>query len=114
MNKVLLNYYMVAPNIRKELIEKVLFNNSIGNHDKIIEYSDPLFLIIFGNFKNILEIKNKQIILLDSFKKNNDDIKKLIDNKNEPKINEIMLYRFEIFCDNYFNKILKEEIKKKM
>ena len=109
-NKIILNHYKANPNIRQKLMEDILFNKSFGNHDKLIQYSDPLFLFIFSNFKSILDTKNNaKIKLLDYFKKNNDEIKKLIDNKNDQNINEIILYRLEIFCDNYFNKILNDE-----
>ena len=70
-----------------------------------MEYSYPLIQLIFNcsSLEPQFEQKSK---FLEHFE---DDyqIKKLINDKNEPKINENLLYRFEIVIDKYFQKIVK-------
>ena len=110
MNKILLNYYKCNPmeKERKELIEKVLLNSTIGNYAKLIKYSYPLIQTIF-NINKELEpkyITDTQLLIYFNRK---DEIKEFIDNKDEQELNEILLYRFEIICDNYFNKILNDK-----
>ena len=107
MNKMLLNYFKGDSNKEKgrELIEKVLFNKKVGIHNILIKYSYPILQIIFGN----IEPKYKDNIKLLAYFNEEDEIKKYINIQNELELNEILLYRFEIICDNYFNKILNDE-----
>ena len=105
MNKILLNYYKIEYNKREALIKDLLLNENIIYRNELLNNSYPIIQLIF-NFSSLEpEIKQKAKFL-EHFEDNN-QIKKLINNKNDPKMNEILLYRFEIVIDKYFQKILE-------
>ena len=105
MNKIIFNYYKIENNKRKRLIEDLLLKEKLGYRNEFLEYSYPLIQLIFNcsSLEPQFEQKSK---FLEHFE---DDyqIKNLINDKNEPKINENLLYRFEIVIDKYFQKIVK-------
>ena len=109
MNKILFNYYISEYNKRESLIKDLLLNEKldIHNHNKLLEYSYPVIELIF-NFSSLEpQLTEKKSRFIEYFEHEN-AIKKLINDKNNPKINEILLYRFEIVIDKYFQKLLKK------
>ena len=112
-NKIIFNYVKMAKGIEKEkIIDEVLLKYNFPYHNKILEYSYPLIKEILGIKKNFL-IDKKKSKLLDYFEKDiNNTI--LLDSKNIPEIKNILLYRFEIVFEKYFNNILLSEKKKDM
>ena len=108
MNIILLNYYKSksSKDLKKKGIEFLLKNNI--NHDKLIEYSYPLMQQIF-KFSTLEPLKDGNKLKFEEHFKEDDIITKFINDKNDQKLNELFLYRFEIICDNYFKKILKNE-----
>ena len=104
MNKILLNLYKSLSNneIRKSMIKDFLLEKKIAFNDKLIEYSYPLIKLIF-NFPS-LEPSQIEKKFSQNFNNNEEFIKKIINDSNNPILNEIILYRFEIICDNYFKR----------
>ena len=107
MNKILLNYYKSdhSNEIRENIIKKFLLEETVPFNNKLLEYSFPLIQLLFSFSsleppQNVTQ-KNK---FKDNFNNNNDSIKNFFSIKNNSKLNEIFLYRFEIICDNYFFK----------
>ena len=109
MNKILFNYYISEYNKRESLIKDLLLNEKldINNHNELLEYSYPVIELIFKFSSLEPQLTEQKSRFIEYFEKGN-TIKKLINDKNNPKINEILLYRFEIVIDKYFQKILKK------
>ena len=106
-NKILLNYYKMyaETRIRESIINDVLLQYKF----QLIEYSYPLIQLIFKirmNTKSLVPGNENE--LLKYFKETKEKEACMIDTKNNPQINAIFLYRFEIICDNYFIKVLKD------
>ena len=101
--KIILNKYKSESSnqFREKLIGILLDHKRLFNN-QILEYCFPIIQIIF-NFssleQNICNIQKKNFF---SFIKDENSIKKLINESNNIKINEILLYRFEILFEYYF------------
>ena len=112
MNKFLLNKYKSECNdeYREKLLEPLISNKIIFNNN-IIDYSYPVIQAIFkfSNIEQNIGNLQKQNINFFYFIKDNNDIHKMINNKNNTKINEIILYRYEIVFDYYFRNIINEK-----
>ena len=113
INKILLDYYKSEYNneIRGKIINTFYLQENVFYYNQLLEYSYPLLDILF-HFSSLEPSQNKSEIhkFSENFNKN-DDIKKIINEKNIPKLNEIFLYRFEIICDYFFKRILNEKKK---
>ena len=108
MNKILLNYYKSEydAEIREKIIKVIVLEDKIPYHKELIEYCYPLMKVIFRfPLFNIPLTEDKKDKFLSNFNDHN-TIKKTINDKNDMQINDILFYRFEIICDNYFKKIL--------
>ena len=74
----------------------------------MVEYSYPLLKLIFRFNSLELPLKKEQKNkFLENFNDKN-TIKKIINDKNDKTINDILFYRFEILFEKYFNNILIE------
>ena len=110
MNKILLNSYKSEfdENAREKIIKAILLGDQIKNHKELVEYSYPLLKLIFRFNSLELPLKKEQKNkFLDNFNDKN-TIKKIINDKNDKTINDILFYRFEILFEKYFNNILIE------
>ena len=105
-NKILINYLNIYNNNeeRQNIIDSILFDFRY----QLIEYSYPLMEYIFikDNSKSLEPGNNKKFLKYFEIKK---DLPLFIDKKNDPEINKILLYRFEIICDKFFINILNEK-----
>ena len=108
MNKILFIYYKSENKNREPLIKQLLLNEKIINDKEFLEYSYPIIQFIFDFPSLEPQFKEQKSKFLEHFEENQ-PIKKLINDKNDPKINEIILYGFEIVIDKYFQEILKNE-----
>ena len=116
MNKILLNYYKSEYNmdLREKIIKNILLEEKFAYNDKLLQYSYPLIQLLFkfSSFEPSI-LKGQKEKFLDNFNNNTDSIKEYINDKNNEKINDIFLFRFEIICDNYFKKIKDKKKDKK-
>ena len=103
MNKIIFNYYKNINNdyLREKIIQELFLENEVDYHEKLQEFSYPLLKYIFKF--NLMDLSTKKKIK-DLFSDEN-PIKKLINGKNNHKINEILFYRFEIIIEKYFQNI---------
>ena len=110
MSNVLLNYYKSESKseIREKMIRDFFLENKMHSYGNLMEYSYPLMKIIFG-FQNLEPPSNdaQSQKFFENFNVDdaNKNIKKIIDEKMNPKLCELFLYIFEITCDNYFKRI---------
>ena len=104
MNKIIFNYYISTNNnsLRERIIKEVLIENRIKYRDILLEFSYPLLNLIF-KFSSI-ELPEKKELKTLFLDKNH--IKKIINDKNVQKINDILFYRFEIIFEKYFQNII--------
>ena len=113
MNKVLLNHYKSesSPDTKEKIIENFFLQQNPFYNDKLMEYSYPLMKVIF-KFQTLEPIfnENQKNKFYENFSVE-DKIKSIINEKINPKLSEIFLYRFEIICNNYFKKIEKSSEK---
>ena len=112
MNKILFNYYksVYDEEIREKIVKEILLEDSIHYHKELLEYCYPLMKLIF-KFHLIdipLTSDNKSKTYFQSNFNDPNPIKSIINNKNDIQINDVLFYRFELICDKYFKKILKE------
>ena len=116
MNKILLNYYKSenSMDLREKIIKNILLEEKLKYNDKLLQYSYPLIQLLFkfSSFEPSINEGQKQRFF-ENFINNTDSIKEYINNKNNEIINEILLFRFEIICDNYFKKIKDKKEDKK-
>ena len=119
MNSILLNQYKSDRNYinREKYMEILLSDKDININDKLIEKSYPLIQEIFkfealepsinkekdNNNINLENEKLKKKFL--SIFQNTNQVKEFINKANNIKLNKIILYHFEIICDNYFKKL---------
>ena len=106
VSKLILNRYKNNFNneYRGKLFE-IIFDNKIPIFsNNLIEYSFPLIYSIFNLSKKFKEQDFFSLI-------KNDQYIKIINDKNNQRINELILYRFEIAFENHFKKIINEKNK---
>ena len=105
MNKIVFNYFRGTDNknLREKIIKEVLIENRIKYRDILLEFSYPLlnFIFKFNSMDMSLEKELKSLFL-----NNKNPFKKLINDKNVEKINDILFYRFEIIVEKYFQNII--------
>ena len=118
MSKLILNRYQnnFTSEYREELF-KIVFDNKLTIFNKnVMEYSFPLIYSIFNFskmeiaitiFQNVENRAKKQDFF--SLIKDNPYIK-IINNKNNKTINELILYRLEIILENQIKKLINEKI----
>ena len=106
MNKIIFNYYISTNNnsLRERIIKEVLIENRIKYRDILLEFSYPLLNLIF-KFSSI-ELPEKKELKTLFLDKNH--IKKIINDKNVQKVNDILFYRFEIIFEKYFQNIINK------
>ena len=111
MNKIIFNTYISTNSIslREKIIIEVLIENRAKYRDILLEFSYPLLNIIFKfNSMELPEKKELKTLFLEQ-----NSIKKIINEKNIQKINEILFYRFEIIIEKYFQNIINKNKMKK-
>ena len=108
MSKIILNKYKSENKIKfKVIILKIILDNEIKFNEKIIMNLYPIVQSIFDFFnleKSIEKIQKDKIF--NNIKK--DELIEIINDKNNTKINTIILYQFEIGFEFYFHKIINE------
>ena len=114
MNNILLNIYNSNQNIREYLIKNILLNSVLTHNSKLLEHSFPLFNRIF-QFDSIKLINSSKEPNFFQSLENSSELKKLFeeslnDIEQHDMISDILIYGFEIFFDNYFKHIIKENI----
>ena len=104
MSKLILNRYKNNCNneYRGKLFEIVLDNEIPVFSNNLIEYSFPLIYSIF-NFSKMSKKQDFFSLIKD------DQYIRIINDKNNQRINELILYRFEIVFENHFKKIIDEK-----
>ena len=117
MNNILFNQYKSIRNISyQDIIIKILLSeDNKKSNEKLIKKSYPLIQAIFDfeSLEPIININNENSNIINeklqkkflNIFKNYNPIKEYINNRDHVKLNKIILYHFEIICDNYFKKI---------
>ena len=127
MNNILLNQYQYDPLVynQENIIKILLPEDNKKTNELLIVKSYPLIQAIFDFESFELKINNEENHEISneklkknflSFCKKSNFIKEYINNRNNVQLNKVILYHFEITCNNYFKKIIESnfEIKKNL
>jgi len=103
ISKLILNRYKnnYTDEYREKLFEIVFDNKMPIFNNNLIEYSFPLIYSLF-NFSKMSKKKDFFSLIKD------DKNTRKINNINNQKVNELILYRFEIVFENHFKKIIND------
>ena len=110
MSKILYNIYKSEfdVDIREKIIKEIILEDKMMHRKELKEHSYHILKLIFRfNSMELPLEKEQKIKFLELFNEKN-SIKKLINNKNDLKINDILFYRFEILCQKYFKNIINK------